>query len=115
MTPNLTRYQKKLFREQISKFFTELQRQGIVCKKNYMCCTTCATHSLSQECDDTQSYLYYHSQDNDTLKEGADFLYLGHRILEKDIDKVIALLQLFGGEWNGEETTKILLSRIERK
>lgn len=57
----------------LKKAFVDLRKQGFLAKQNFMCCGNCACTALGNQIkEEPGKYIgaaYYHSQDNDRLKE----------------------------------------------
>ena len=81
----------------INKAFKELNKLGIVAKKNWTCCTTCGHYELKN----IKNYVFYHWQDNDNLKESGQ-CNLRHKLEEKNKSLVLNILNKNGlkAVWN---------------
>jgi len=54
---------------------------------------------------DDVSYVFYHAQSEDSLREGDDEEYLAHSILPHHRERVMHILHEFGYDWNGEDNS----------
>jgi hypothetical protein len=96
-------------REKINKLFRKL-RKHIYCRKNYMCCSSCGHNNIVNEayyCEN--GYIFYHSQEKDSLREGATECYMQHCINEEYKPFAIKILKEFGCEWNGDDNETIIV------
>lgn len=64
--------------------FSALRKQGIIARQNFLCCQSCASSALSgiavkqhTEGKPVNGVVYYHRQDNNTLKESG-YVYLAY-------------------------------------
>jgi hypothetical protein len=84
-------------RARITKAFADLAKQGILAKKNFMCCMGCASSNLHREAKAAGKYMgiaYYHSQDNDRLRETGVFNVGFNSIDTLGLDEETAMLMV---------------------
>ena len=93
------------FRETMTKLFKELRKVGIVCRKNFSCCQTCGHSEMPAD----TSYVFYHRQEAQRLREGSEECYLAHSIRPEHQAQVCAILQKYGSTWNGNPHSTILV------
>jgi regulator of RNase E activity RraB len=60
--------------------------------------------------EDNISYMFYHAQDADRLRDGSAYVYLKYTILDKDMENVMKLIRKYDVEWNGDRTECMKLS-----
>lgn len=89
----------------ISKLFEDLIAAGIECRENFTCCQSCGHAELSGITD--RSYIFYHEQTADAIKNGERGIYMNHNIQKKDVKKVIKILRNYGITWDGNDTSCI--------
>ena len=65
---------------------------GIRFFADYSCCMTCG-HSEAKRDTENGSYVFYHGQDGDSLRKGANAVYLSHDIKEDKIDAFAKMLE----------------------
>ena len=100
----------------INKAFKKLHTLGIVALKNFTCCQTCGHHEIDDFLDSKkQSYIFYHSQSNDDLKENGS-CYVAHSIRKKDKQKVFNVLNEFNlkPKWDFANNQAILITEKEK-
>ncbi len=110
METELNKAQIKEFREKVNACFKELRRLGVKCRKNFTCCSTCGHHEISDGYDG--SYVFYHLQESERLREGQDVVYLQHHIKDDIKPKVIEIIKRYGSDWDGDENKSIRISFI---
>ena len=109
--------------ELITLAFKELRRQGIVSRKNYMCCQTCGSAGIEDYVDNLpekkksliRGRVFYHHQSNDGFKQsGKVFLYYGevgpNSLPGVEVGKLIVeslKKQGLSVEWNGLDSSAI--------
>ena len=67
--------------ERLNELFKELRRSAnVVARRNFRCCNTCASEELNEVAKERnkRGVVYYHRQDNDSLKEGGEYVMLGY-------------------------------------
>jgi hypothetical protein len=104
----LDEHQRIEFRNKINKLFKDLRNIGIVCRKNYACCGNCGHHAIQTNYPG-RDYVFYHAQESDHLKEGADACYFAHSISILNTPKVIRILKKYGSDWNGDDVKTIVI------
>jgi hypothetical protein len=105
MTTKLTNAQIKAFREKVNDCFKELRKCGVKCRKNFSCCQSCGHGEISSDYDG--SYVFYHLQESERLREGDDTVSLAHSIAEYKRERVMEILKRYGSDWNGEDSRTI--------
>ncbi len=93
------------FREKMNKLYRELRRIGVVCRKNFTCCGTCGHHAMPPN----TSYVFYHAQEADSLREGRDHCYLAHTINPEHLHRVQTIVRKYGSNWDGDDTSTIII------
>jgi len=111
-------------KEKLSNVFKRLRAEGIVAKQNFLCCSSCAWSALSSDYKgkETNGFVFYHSQDNDSLKEnGEAYLAFGVDDDKKQSSVMVGLMVCFVCELNGlavewdRTSTKRILVRLPEK
>lgn len=94
-------------KEKISKSFAQLRKMGYFARMNFWCCSTCAWADVPEEKSD--KVIFYHNQDNDSLKESGS-TYLAWA--SPNPQEIIDVLKNNGltVEWDGKSGTRILVS-----
>jgi hypothetical protein len=93
------------FREKMNKLFKELRKVGLVCRKNFSCCQTCGHTEMPAD----TSYVFYHRQEAESLREGSEECYLAHSIRPEHQERVKVILQKYGSIWNGDPYSTIVI------
>lgn len=108
--------------DRLDAAFSELTRNGIVCRHDFTCCCTCGVAEIGAEIRaETQrgvkvrGHAFYHMQDTDRATEGLGLLLnysdlRGEKPAGEEIGREIAAsLQRHGltTEWNGDFSTRI--------
>ncbi len=99
MDIELNKAQIKEFREKVNACFKELRRLGVKCRKNFTVCSSYGHGEMKHGYNG--SYMFYHLQESDRLREGADVVYLQHDIKDDIKPKVIKILKRYGSDWDG--------------
>jgi hypothetical protein len=119
----------KEIKNKIDKVFTELEKVKVQGKQNFWCCQTCGGSAM-EDYGDTQDsngeylydgYVFYHSQDYDTLKsDGYTYLsFAGFRDVS-GIDIANRIIKAFQDEcidveWNGDTNARIKIDFINHE
>lgn len=77
-------------RQLVVRAFRKLQKQGILARANYLCCTSCASASLAKEAKQTgaKGGVYWHAQDEEALRQESE-LHLGFVGADFDVEKTV--------------------------
>lgn len=73
------------FKSMISKAFTNLRKNGIYARMNFLCCQSCGCYEINDMYKDDnfskkyKAWCFYHQQDNERLKNGMLHLSWGAR------------------------------------
>lgn len=111
--------EQNLFQQKIDRFNDSLGWENIQLYEDFSCCQSCGHHEMEGELIEggydveTTSYLFYHTQEGDSLRKGADEVYLAHDIKEKDVKTVMEIVKAYGGSWNGSGNTTIRIPFID--
>lgn len=92
----------------INKAFTALRKSGLFARQNFKCCQSCACAEVPEGKD----YVFYHQQDNASLKEqGKCHLAFGGKNPEAVGWKVVAILAQNGVRvnWDGNTDKRIMI------
>lgn len=83
------------FRNIINAFCAKVRNRKIRCYKNYMCCGSCAIKKLVDTFED-ESFIFYHAQEQERLKEGSNTCYFHTRITStEDYNKLLDVIKKF--------------------
>lgn len=70
--------------DRLDRIFTELERQGIVCRQNFSCCGNCGSAEIWDEVREVEAtglpvrgYAFFHMQDTESAIDGGG-LYLNY-------------------------------------
>lgn len=87
----------------LNRAFAQLRKLGYTAKQNFWCCQTCAWHDLTDE--EAKKTVFYHSQDNDDLKENGTC----HLAWAGNGEEIVKVLKDNGikVDWDGSENTRI--------
>jgi len=104
--------EQNLFQQKIDALQEDLAKVGVVFRADWSCCQSCGHAELKAELKDEEhefdtTYIFYHQQATEDLKEGADELYLAHHIIEGDLEAVVEVLEEYGSDWKGEKDKTI--------
>lgn len=111
--------EQNLFQQKIDRLNDSLCWGGVMLYENFSCCQSCGHHEITgrmmEDGDDveTTSYVFYHEQEGERFREGADEVYLAHDIKEKDLAFVMEMVKAYGGSWNGSDNTSICIPFID--
>lgn len=114
--------------DRLDAAFEELERQGIVARQNFTCCSTCGHYEIGDEIRDAKKqrkkrsapvsgYAFYHMQDTESAVEGGG-IYIKYDTLKDDREKKIAVgqkivevLEAAGlrTEWDGDPNTGVFV------
>lgn len=95
-----------VFMNLLDEFFRRCREKGIFCVKEWTCCQSCGHRQMEDL--GHQNYIFYHQQDGERLRAGELDCYLAfHFESENRRTDVMELVEEFGGEWNGSDTTRI--------
>ena len=64
----------RFVRRRLEAAFRELEKDGIICRGNFACCTSCASYELDQLMagkDNIMGAIYWHSQDEEDFKRSG--------------------------------------------
>lgn len=105
--------------DRLDAAFEELERQGIVARQNFTCCSTCGHYEIGDEIKvakkqkkrpaPVSGYAFYHMQDTESAVEGGG-IYIKYDTLKGDDEKktavgqqIVDVLQAAGlkTEWSG--------------
>ena len=108
--------------DRLDAAFAELERNGIVARKNFSCCGTCGVAEIFDEMDAAErralpvrGYTFFHMQDTEAATEGQG-LYLNYGSSEEGEaaavaigEEIVSALQKHGlqSRWPGELTKRI--------
>ena len=113
----LNRKDRSKFQGKIERFRDALTEQGIAFRANWSCCQTCGHAEMEGELaeggEEGSSYMFYHQQTSESLKDGFDELYLAHYIKVGDLAAVIKIVKDFGGDWSGSGNSTICIPFID--
>jgi len=109
---SLSPKEQNLFQRKIDSLQDSLETIGVVFRENWACCSSCGHHEMSielkeEELEDDTSYMFYHQQEGNRLRDGATTLHLQHSILTDDLNLILEVLKEYGSDWNGEEDKTI--------
>jgi hypothetical protein len=115
--------------ERLTEAFKILRSQGIIARKNYMCCQTCAGYAIATKVSDmpaekrvkVNGTVFYHAQDASGFRQSGT-VYLAFGCLETEKYGTIGLPTVEVGkmvvealkdvglayEWDGTEDTRIV-------
>lgn len=106
----------------LDRAFADLEKQGIVARQNYWCCSVCGTTAISEEVErgnkrgkKLSGYAFFHEQDTDmaVFGHGLHLDYGGHHIDDAgsvEIGKVVVKALRKHGlkpKWNGDLDDRI--------
>jgi hypothetical protein len=110
----LNEEQIKAFKTQIDNLFNDIQDlPNCWGEQDWTCCPSCGHHEMvSEQVIDPElhSYVFYHQQTTDSLREGTSVIYLQHDIKEAHKEELMAVLNQHGCEWDGSENKGIKVS-----
>ena len=112
--------------DRLDAAFEELERQGIVARQNFTCCSTCGHYEIGDEIKDAKKerkkraapvsgYAFYHMQDTESAVAGGG-IYIKYDTLKDDREKKIAVGQKIvealtaaglKTEWDGDPNTGV--------
>lgn len=98
----LSKEELKSFKTKINTAFRELRKNGYVAKQNFTCCQSCGWAEMPE---DNNLNVFYHAQDNDSLKERGDF-YLSWMGDGAKIAEIFENAGLLVG-WEGSDAERI--------
>jgi hypothetical protein len=114
--------------DKLDMAFGELERQGILARQHYWCCSTCGHAAASEELKrarterDVNGYVFYHEQDTEGAVYGSFFLAYGaaednDEVMIRVAKMIIETLGRFGirTEWNGQTNSRILVKEFDWK
>lgn len=101
--------ERRKFLKQIDRVFNAFRRKGIICRKNFLCCQSCGHASLSGLFPN-RSYVFYHAQNADDLRNGEPYVYLKYHIEPDDMKYIIYVITTYDVEWNGDNDTCMKLT-----
>jgi len=104
-------------RKKVREVFKRLRKKNLICRMNYLCCMSCASHNLGQKIKDTDIFgaVYFHRQDNDGFLEDG---YLNIRYFGNDDEKTEMVGQIVQNElvnagldpiWDGDPSQTIAI------
>jgi hypothetical protein len=105
----------KKIQSRIEKVFKELEKQKIIGEQEFWCCQTCGASAMEDFEDKYDGYVFYHSQDFDSLKsEGYTYLSFGSFRDVYILDIAHKIVKAFQDEgikvnWNGDINTRIMV------
>ena len=122
-TVKVNRYSE--IREKLLAAFSDLRRQGIIARADYMCCGSCATYNLLLEAERrsdkgkvVKGIAYWHKQDEESFRKSG-MLFIGYSGVKKFRCKLIAemiveTLNEYGlvTEWDGSDSNKVEVKGI---
>lgn len=93
-------------KDRLNGMFRELRRQRIVARQNFMCCGSCASAELASMVRerDARGAVYYHRQEGERLRAGAERVYLAYGAgdgASESEDRVIGLEIVHAAQRNG--------------
>lgn len=112
--------------------FSTMRQVGLLARQNYLCCQNCAGYAMSTEVtklvdngkkkEEIKGCVFYHSQDNESKKEGGNF-YLSYGVMgtkkygdiglpNKDVGKLVCQIlsiHTVPYKWDGKSGTRILV------
>jgi hypothetical protein len=110
--------------DRLSAAFEQLERQGIIARQDFSCCSNCGVGEIWDEIQaslgagrQARGYTFFHMQDTDRAVDG-DGLYLNYGAVEKGADSTVAIgyevvqtLERHGlsCQWNGSITKRIMV------
>jgi hypothetical protein len=99
--------EQNLFQRKIDSLQDALEAVGVVFRENWSCCQSCGHAEMEAELKDEEyefdtTYIFYHQQEGDRLRDGAETLHLCHSILPGDLEAVLEVLEEYGSNWKGE-------------
>jgi len=97
----------------LSKAFAKLRKMGYLAKQNYMCCSNCAGHAMTEIAsgmidagkpkDEIRGSVFYHKQDTQHLRDGGD-LYIAYGEMNSQAHGEIGISNVEAGK----EVLKVL-------
>ena len=89
-------------KKNLNKAFRELRKEGFIAKQNFMCCQTCAWAAIPEK---EKKVVFYHRQDNDTLKS-KNSCYIAWK---GNGNQIIEIFNKNGvrTHWDGLDSTRI--------
>ena len=122
----LSRKDRSKFQDKIGAFTDSLASgeknepgNGVELYDDFSCCQSCGHYEMESRLiedgydPEKTSYLFYHQQEGNRLREGADEVYFAHDIKEKDVAFVMEVVKGYGGSWNGSPNTTICIPFID--
>lgn len=112
------------FKSAINGLFTDLRKNKIIARKDFLCCGNCGASQIGVENEGkaARPFVFYHHQDTTTLHEHG-LLYLSYGFTEdvgeESVEelgrkiKELAEKRDLMVEWNGKSSQKILLTTKE--
>jgi hypothetical protein len=95
---------KKTLKRNLTYAFKELRKMGYIAEQDFWCCSTCAWSSIDSS---NKKVVFYHSQDNDNLKENGT-CYLSWSGNAKEIVDVLKKHGV-GVKHDGDEEKRIFI------
>lgn len=119
--------------DRLDQAFAELERQGVVARQNFTCCSTCGHYEIGDEIATfrkkkkksapVSGYAFYHMQDTESAVEGGG-IYIKYDTLSNDEaqkvavgEAIVAALTAAGlrPEWDGDPNTGVFVNVTWRK
>lgn len=108
--------------DRLKQAFAALESQGVVCRQNFTCCSTCGTAEIGGEMDaaredggEVRGYAFFHMQDTERAIDGGG-LWLNYGAVEEGETAALAVGQRIADaiaaaglrvEWNGDWNQRI--------
>lgn len=128
------RWKRETDCDRLDQAFAELERQGVVARQNFTCCSTCGHYEIGDEIAafrkqkkkksaPVSGYAFYHMQDTESAVEGGG-LYIKYDTLSNDEaqkvavgEAIVAALTAAGlrPEWDGDPNTGVFVRVAWRK
>ena len=100
--------------EAINKVYSDFEALGVVCKKDWTCCNTCGHHEIDDEFEEgeKQNYVFYHTQNTDDSRGGADSVHLAFNFDDADVRRSVVEYCKTSPIcwWAGEDHTKLFIT-----
>lgn len=127
------RWKRETDCDRLDQAFAELERQGVVARQNFTCCSTCGHYEIGDEIATfrkkkkksapVSGYAFYHMQDTESAVEGGG-IYIKYDTLSNDEaqkvavgEAIVAALTAAGlrPEWDGDPNTGVFVNVTWRK
>ena len=104
-------------RQRVKKAFVELEKDGILCRSNFTCCTTCGSYEIEQLAKKAKAGggIFWHAQDEDSLRAAGHVVigYIGVGYPQIEVGQRAAVAFKDAGlkvDWNGNVGQRLQLS-----